>query len=135
VGFGAVQAETIKAIGKAQMQGPFHVEQVQAPHANISLGQEFLNKIAGRAFAGKRVDTGAVGIITPEAKNEPATAEQKKEQAKVAGRAFAEKDTAAEKVMKAMKEEQTDPEKEKEEVSGLKDKQKFLMLGDKAAEA
>ncbi|MFH1182779.1 MAG: hypothetical protein V1690_00770 [Candidatus Moraniibacteriota bacterium] len=137
-GFGAVQAETIKAIGKAQMQGPFHVEQVQAPHANISLGQEFLNKIAGRAFASKKMDTGAVGIITPETKSEPATPEQKAEQAKIAGRSFAQKKTEAERVVRA-EESAFAPDgasaDEEEDVSNLKDKQNFLMLGEKKAEA
>jgi len=133
-----VQAETIKAIGQARMQGPFNVEQVQAPHAQISLGQEFLNKIAGRAFAGKKVDTGKVKVITPEVKKKveaqveaekaELTEEETTEQEKIAGRVFAQKKTEVEKVIEEVKPKVGEP-------TGLKDKQKFLMLGDKKAEA
>lgn len=130
----AVQAETIKAIGKAHMQGPFNVEQVQAPHAQIGLGQEFLNKIASRAFAGKKVDTGRIGIITPETKsddkeekNKYQTPEQKTQEAKIVGRVFAQKRMEVD--------EAVEPEEPEEETTNLKDKQLDLMLGNKKAAA
>jgi len=133
----SIQAETIRAIGKAQMQGPFHVEEVQAPHSQISLGQEFLNKIAGRAFAGKRVDTGKVGIVEAENKKlePPPSKEQAEENAKIAGRAFAEKKTGAERIAEQTQLVAEVSDEEKAETSGLKDKQKMLMLGNKQPEA
>jgi len=135
-GVGGLKAETIKAIGRAQMQGPFHVEEVQAPHSQISLGQEFLNKIAGRAFAGRRVDTGKVGVAVAEDKGIKAAGspEAKIENAKLAGRAFAEKKIGADKAL-AKAEIVPSEEEAKVETSGLKDKQKFLMLGNKQPEA
>lgn len=130
----AIQTETIKAIGKAQMHGPFHVEEVQAPHSQISLGQEFLNKIAGRAFAGKKVDTGGAGIVDAENKKmePPVKQDVTAENAKLAGRAFADKKTGVEKVASKVK---VVLEPTQDEVSGLKDKQKMLMLGNKQPEA
>jgi len=136
VGTIGLKAETVKAVGQAHMQGPFHVEEVQAPHSQINLGQEFLNKIAGRAFAGRRVDTGKVGVAVAEDKGIKAAGspEAKIENAKLAGRAFAEKrigaDKAVEKAGIAPSEEEA-----KVETTGLKDKQKFLMLGNKQPEA
>jgi len=47
---GGLKADTIKAIGRAQMQGPFHVEEVQAPHSQISLGQEFFEQDCRSGF-------------------------------------------------------------------------------------
>ncbi|MBM3256277.1 MAG: hypothetical protein FJZ04_02310 [Candidatus Moranbacteria bacterium] len=134
---GAVQAETIKAIGQAQMHGKFRVEEMQAPHAQINLGQEFLNKIAGRAFASKQMKTGQAGVISAdesrdkEVKTQELSTEAKKEHAKIAGRSFAEKQTIKEKNKLNIAE----AEKATEETTGLKEKQKKLMLGNKAAEA
>jgi hypothetical protein len=116
------------------MQGPFHVEEVQAPHSQISLGQEFLNKIAGRAFAGKKVPAGGkLGIAeaVPKKPEPVITPEMGAEQAKIAGRTFAEKRSPVEKVADAV--QAATPEEEKPD-TGLKDKQKFLMLGGKQPE-
>jgi len=132
-----LRADTVKAVGQARMQGPFHVEEVQAPHSQISLGQEFLNKVAGRAFAGKKVDTGKVGIVEAEGmKVEPVLAnkEMTTEQAKIAGRIFAEKRVGADKVVEKA-EIAPSEEEAKTDATGLKDKQKFLMLGGKQPEA
>jgi len=127
----AIQAETIHAIGKAQMRGPFHVEEVQAPHSQISLGQEFLNKIAGRTFAGRKVDTGKIGIVEADNKMAaPPSKEMAAEQAKIAGRVFAEKRTGVEKTKLTV-----NVEEEGKDVSSLRDKQKYLMLGGKPMEA
>lgn len=150
-GVGAIQAETIKAISKAQMHGRFHVEEVQAPNSQISLGQEFLNKIAGRAFASKRIDTGEVKVakaadakkevevyrqrnkstdLSEQRWQETKTEDQQTQENKIAGKAFAEHKDPSEnidvKVVKA--------EGDAEEVSGLKDKQKFLLLGGRKEE-
>jgi|GEM_PF-1567156 len=146
---GTIQTETIKTVGRAQMHGPFHVEEVQAPHSQISLGQEFLNKVASRAFAGKKVDTGGVNIISGEnrirkeppkkqsagapagTKEEPvANGVSQEEQAKISGRAFAEKQTGVEKTGTV-----AEPEKEENKISGLGDKQKYLMLGERRPKA
>lgn len=126
----AIQTETIKAIGKAQMHGPFHVEEVQAPHSQISLGQEFLNKIAGRAFAGKRVDTGKVGIVDADQRkmDPPVKKDASLENNMLAGRAFADKKSGVDKIASKAK---IVMEPTHEDVSGLKDKQKMLMLGNK----
>lgn len=129
----AIQTETIRAIGKAQMHGPFHVEEVQAPHSQISLGQEFLNKIAGRAFAGKHVDTGKVGIVEADNKMQPPVKpDVSPENSKLVGRAFAGKKMGVEKVASKL---EVVLEPTKEEAVGLKDKQKMLMLGSKQPEA
>ena len=134
---GTVQAETIKAIGKAQMQGAFHVEQVQAPNSRISLGQEFLNRVAGRAFAAKQVSTGGVKVAksdskAPVEKKEGFEAENtvekidKTAQNQTASRAFAAKqvDTGGVETAKAEA-----PLEEESSETSLKDKQKYLMLG------
>jgi len=129
-GIGAVQAETIKAIGKAQMRGPFHVEEVQAPYSQISLGQEFLNKIAARAFKGKKIDTGEIQIVSAGAKKEDMLSpEMKVEQARAASRSFAGKKTGVEKTGLT-----AEVSEKVEAAAGLKDKQKFLMLGGQKAE-
>ena len=130
-GGGAVQAETIKAIGQAQMHGKFKVEEVQAPHAQINLGQEFLNKIAGRAFASKQTKTGGAVVISAdesrdkEAQTRELSADAKREQAKIAGRSFAEKQSLKERNKLNIAGKET----EAEDAVGLKEKQKKLMLG------
>ena len=131
-GGGAVQAETIKAVGKAQMKGSFHVEEVQAPHSQISLGQEFLNRVAGRAFAGKRVSTGKLKVADATGSTKTPmeisqTPEQRRVQEEYDTRVFASKRVKTGGVETAPTEEEMQP---KEDTS-LKDKQKFLMLGEK----
>jgi len=114
----SVQADTVQAIHKAQMSGAFHVEKVHAPGARIGLGEEFLNKIAGRALAGKRV-----GSEEEESQAEVITSKDKN---KVAGRAFASKQvkTGDSRVARA-------EDLDKDDDQGLKNKEKQLMLGKK----
>lgn len=131
-GGSAVQAETIKAIGKAQMKGAFHVEEVQAPNSQISLGQEFLNKVASRAFAGKRVSTGKMKVVEAEGRmgkgvERVETPEQRRVQEEYEARAFANKKVKTGEIDMAPTEEELTEGSEE----SLKDKQKFLMLGGK----
>ncbi len=131
----------IKVVDNAQMKGRFNVQELQAPGAQISLGQQFLNKVAGRAFASKHIDTGglqvadASGIKGPAEVNkqkrtfgeniEMAKSEgQKKQEDRISGKSFAGKkeDVEGLDIIKPS-------EAKGQNVSGLKDKQKYLMLG------
>ncbi len=131
----------IKIVDNAQMKGRFNVQELQAPGAQISLGQQFLNKVAGRAFASKRIDTGGVAVAdtsgvktaVDKGKKERNFGEnveriksegQRRQEERVSGRSFA-----------GRKDEVDDldlikPNESKgQDVTGLKDKQKYLMLG------
>ncbi len=136
-GIGQISTESIQAISQAQMKGKFNVQEVQAPHAQISLGQEFLNKVAGRAFASKQMKTGQAGVISADESREKAmeknlsSVEAKREQSKIVGREFAKRNILKDK--NKMNIAVTEDEAvAAEEIVGLKDKQKMLMLGGKA---
>lgn len=133
----------IKVVDNAQMRGRFNVQELQAPGAQISLGQQFLNKVAGRAFASKRIDTGGVAVADSSGiknsdkgvKKERDFGEnvdrmksegQKRQEDRISGRTFAGKKDEVEDL------DIIKPNESKgQDLTGLKDKQKFLMLGTK----
>lgn len=131
----------IKVVDNAQMRGRFNVQELQAPGAQISLGQQFLNKVAGRAFASKRIDTGGVAVAdnsgvkssSEKARKERNFGEnmdkiksegQRRQEERISGRTFAGKKDDVDDL------DLIKPNESKsQDVTGLKDKQKYLMLG------